>query len=462
MILNAQLIEDGLRWSLTNGVISPRAGALGVSYYGISDDFSAIAYNPAGLSLINKGEVSLGLGFLKNSTTTDYWNNSENLSSNDAYISNIGLVSPIKTTFGNASFAIGYYIESNLDNQMQFSGFNSNSTYIDYTAKDAKDRNWGIQDNFATYLWLADDNFNTPIKKDLQQEARISESGGMHNFSGAMAFELNSYLSAGASISSVWGRYKYFRQYSESDINNEYNQIVGDAETGYQNLDFNRLDVDETLNQSVSGITGRFGLMGRIGNFMRISLNVKFPSALDVEENFSQKATSYFDNKDSYDTTYYGTNSYSLMTPWVYSIGMSAHFVGATITAGLEYTDASQIEFYNSLDEMQNLNVAIPSDLTGQLKWGVGLEYRIPVIPVVIRGSYNYANSPWVGDNTDYDVKTIAFGAGVYLAKKMRLDFMARLMDYKDMWNVYGSSNDTRLFITRQPIDFGMQFTYRY
>ena len=195
---------------------------------------------------------------------------------------------------------------------------------------------------------------------------------------------------------------------------------------------------------------------------MRIGLSVKFPSALDVEENFSQYAKSYFDNNDSYDTTYYGENVYSLMTPWVYSVAMSMHFVGATLTAGMEYTDASQIEFYNSLDEMQNLNIAIPSDLTGQMKWGVGVEYKIPVIPVVVRGSYNYANSPWLGDNTDYDVKTIAFGAGIYLAKKMRLDFMTRMMDYKLKWNVYGSSDDSRLFITRQPVDFGMQFTYRY
>jgi hypothetical protein len=44
---NAQSIEDALRYTKTNGYITPRAAGLNVSYYGISDDLAALAYNPA-------------------------------------------------------------------------------------------------------------------------------------------------------------------------------------------------------------------------------------------------------------------------------------------------------------------------------------------------------------------------------------------------------------------------------
>jgi len=50
----SQFIEDALRYAQTNLGVSPRSAGLGVAFYGISDDFSGLFYNPAGLSLIRK------------------------------------------------------------------------------------------------------------------------------------------------------------------------------------------------------------------------------------------------------------------------------------------------------------------------------------------------------------------------------------------------------------------------
>src|SRR5258708_1085372 len=68
----AQLIEDAVRYTNPDAPISPRVGALGVSYFGISDDGSAIFYNPAGLQFIKKSEVSAGFGVTNTELNSSY------------------------------------------------------------------------------------------------------------------------------------------------------------------------------------------------------------------------------------------------------------------------------------------------------------------------------------------------------------------------------------------------------
>ncbi|MDA3843733.1 MAG: hypothetical protein PF588_05105, partial [Candidatus Kapabacteria bacterium] len=80
---HAQFIEDALRYSRTPAYSTARAGGLGVAYHGVSDDLAAIQFNPAGLSLIPKSEFSVGFGFRKNTTETDFLGNTQSFKSND-------------------------------------------------------------------------------------------------------------------------------------------------------------------------------------------------------------------------------------------------------------------------------------------------------------------------------------------------------------------------------------------
>ena len=151
--LHTQDIEDALRFSQPNAYITPRAGGLNVSFHGISDDFAALAFTPAGLSLVNKTELTFGLGVLRNSTETDFLKNSTSFNSNDAYISNAGIVVPFDTKHGNAAVGIGYILESNYDNNYKFEGFNPNSSIIQYYSNM---RHEYMDDNLAYHQWLAD------------------------------------------------------------------------------------------------------------------------------------------------------------------------------------------------------------------------------------------------------------------------------------------------------------------
>jgi hypothetical protein len=468
--LNAQSIEDGLNMSLPNSIVTPRAGALGVAFHGIADDFSAIAFNPAGLALIDKGEISFGVGFLYNSTQTDFLSNLNDMGTTAAYLSNFGIVAPFKTRLGNASIGIGYYVESNFDNTMEFGALNPYSTYIDYEAKQAYEKGWGLDENFATDLWLADDFYNTPIKNGLYQEALINEKGGLKNISGAMAFELSPFLSIGFAITGKMGTYEYIRDYMETDVNSIYQNEVSERDENdkliYHDIDFRSVNVIETVEQDISGISCSVGIQGKISNFMRLGLAVKFPTYINISEDFTQSGTSVFDNGDKFSNKYFFTNNYSIITPWVFSGGMSFNFLGLTIATGIEYTDLTQLEFdYSNIDDREFFelkNLQIKQELTGVLKLGAGLEWEVPALPVVLRGSFNYTTPPYSQSFSGEERVTIAMGAGFYLAPNIRMDILGSFSQFKKMWNIYGNSEDTKMFFTRNPYDFGMQLTYRY
>jgi len=286
----------------------------------------------------------------------------------------------------------------------------------------------------------------------------------LKNITGALAFELTPFLSVGFSITGKMGSYEYMREYKESDVNSlyqTYSEEVVDGKLKFNDIDFKSLSVDEMIEQDISGITGALGIQGKVGKFMRIGLSLKFPTYFDISEDFTQGATAEFDNGDVRDTTYYFTNSYSIASPWVLSGGMSFHFLGLTLATGFEYTDLSQMEFDENND-LNYLNLLIKKDMAGVMKLGAGLEWEMPWLPVALRGSFNYMTPPYLESFDGEESITIAIGAGIYLAPNIRMDLLGSLSQYKKMWNLYGSSEDTQMFFRKNPYDFGLQLTYRY
>ncbi|MFH1052392.1 MAG: hypothetical protein V1779_15840 [bacterium] len=462
-----QNIEDALRFSSSNAIISARAGGLGTSYLGIADDYSSLAFNPAGIALIDKGEISVGFGFMANKTETSFIGTVNPLNTNDAYMSNFGIVAPFKTDAGNAAIAIGHYMESNFDNSMDFEAFNPYSSYIKSIADNAYENGLAWDENLASYLWLSDDYNYTPVKDRVYQQAMISENGGLHNLTGGIAFELTQFLSAGFSLTGKWGTYEYLRDYKESDVNNIYQNFDYDYDSvnnkySFYDLDFSEFRVDEYIKQDISGVTGAFGIQGKVENFMRFGFTIQFPTAYDISERFSQKGVSYFDNGDKKDTNYNYENYYSFTSPWIFSGGLSFHFEGLTITSGVEFSDLKQMEFTDANFDLKEINLDIKRLMSNRLKWGIGLEYEIPFLPVSVRGSYNSTTAPYENDIDGAEIISAAFGMGIYLAPNVRLDALGRWSQYSNMWNIYSGNWETELVFKRSVLDFGLQLTYRY
>lgn len=457
--LKAQYVEDALRYSQPNGIITARSAALGVAFHGIDDDYAALYYNPAGLSLVNKDELNVGLGFLSNSTNSNYMNSNYNFTSNNQYISHIGMVVPFSMSRKrNAAIAIGYFLESNFDNNSKYDIQNSSSSMIKYEAEKGPAN---LDENWAYHLWLANNKLYTPINSGLEQKSFTQESGGIHNITGGAAFDITDNISLGFNIEGKWGTYQYDRTYNEYDVNNKYNTFDS---LEYSNVDFNQLNYYEKLKQDISGVTGGVGIQARYNNNLRFSIGVKFPTYYNIDETYTVRAEAIFDNgwtPSPYDPDEAST-SYNISTPFVFSGGISYHMYNLTIAAGIEYRDVTQLKFRNSDFNIETLNSQIVQDLTAQTTLGLGAEYDIPNVPVVLRASYSSTNSPYNETISGASLQQYAFGAGVYLAPNVRVDGVLRWSKQTQLRTAYGNDAYSRYNWETKPLNIALQLTYRY
>lgn len=461
ILLKAQFIEDALRYAKSNGTISPRASSLGVSYIGLVDDYGALFYNPAGLTLIQKSELNVGLGFKRNTSETDFLSTNNIFKSNSEYITNVGVVSGFVRNNKKISVGIGYFRESDFYNTSEFSALNPNSSII------ASETRLGPQtdvDNWAYQLFLANRNINsgysTPYTDSLVQTAFVNESGGLHNISGGISFDVNENVALGASLTGKWGTYGYKRDYAESDVLGVYNNTTVD---GYS---FSQLKLKEDLSQKVSGISGSIGILAKYENFLRFSANIKFPTWYRVEETFSKRLDAFYKNQESRYFSYDGKNSYNLTTPFIYSAGFSFHYLGVTFSTGVEYSDVSQLTFSDASSQVLDLNNQIVRELIGQTTWGFGLEYEPGFVPFVGRISYSQSSSPYSFDIPNAYKSVLGVGIGAYIGENVRIDGVFQWNEFSEIRTSYTDANYvsdyTRYILSNKPLNISFGITYRY
>lgn len=454
----AQFIEDGLRLALPNGVIAARSGALGKAYSGISDDFAALYYNPAGLTLLPKAELNVGLQLHRNTNTT-FTPFSATFQSNSEAFNAIGIASPLVFGKTNAAIAVGYALESDFDDHYKAVGRGSSSIVNAWMASPS-------ERDIAYQLFLADSingKLVTPIHGGMTQNATVLESGGLHSLSGGMAFDITPTVAMGVTISGKWGTYSYDRRYTETDDNNIYNVL--DREN-FTNVDLASLSVRETLDQEIAGIGVTLGIQARVDELLRFGVTIKTPSYYSISETFSQKHTATFDNGDTYSSPSdgledRGKNSYSVTTPFVFGSGLSIHFEGVTLAGAVEYRDASQIEFTSSLLSIEELNIEARERLRSQLTLGGGIEYEPDFLPMAFRVGISSTESPY-SNASGGDATTIAsVGMGIYLAPTMRLDAMYAAHEtyyQRALYNLADAQFDGR----QRNSHIALQFIYRF
>lgn len=455
--LYSQNVEDALRYALPNGLITTRAAGLNVAYNGIADDMGALFYNPAGMILVGKNELSLGLNFNVNNVQSQYLNNFKDFNANNEGITNAGFISAFDA--GNKKYAIGigYFKESDFHNSYDFSGFNEENTLIRHQAVHGYSG-----DNWAEQLELALGGA-TPYQDSLFQNGSIDSKGGIHTLTGGMAFEINQFVSLGFAFTGKWGGFEYDKNYTEIDNLNHYSQNLGTVPYG----DLTELNYFETVDQSVSGISGMVGLQARYEDFLRFGAAVRFPTWYEVEETFRQKADVRYDDgfENSYDSGPL-SNGYKITTPFIYSAGLCFHALGLTFSTGVEYSDVTQLQFSDALPEIESLNSIIVRELVGQTTWGFGAEYALPIMPLAVRASYARTTSPYQQDIANANKSWLSLGASLFLGKQVRLDALMRWTDVSEQRVNYGNLDDianySTYIITQKPLSISLGLTYRY
>lgn len=465
--LRAQFIEDGLRIATPNAYYSPRQGALGLSFLGIGDDAAALFMNPAALTFAQQQEFNFGFTMHRVNTTnigSEGLTGVNNYAGND-YINNIALTAPASP---NLKVGIGYSATSLFDNDLEWTLFNRNSTFIDWRA--AQDKSLSADDNMMRYLGIANDNSYTPLVNNLEQKEMTQEQGGMDVINAGLSYDFNENLAGGLSVAFKFGSYDYNRIYTETDINNIYN--FNDVE-GFTNIDFSKFTLNQTVQQDVFGLGMTLGLAGRAGEGFRWSVAVELPTNYSINESFTEDARVEYDNGDK-TTTPWGNsgqdNAYTVRTPFVYSAGASYHYEGLTLAGGVNYTDLSQMEM-NDLGDAGALNNDIKRQLKEVFTYSFGAEYKIPELPVFARLGYEKRSSPWAAENVDGSRTTFSGGVGVVIGSNVRIDGIWRTFSSEEQRSAYGNEGGPNANAGVAPLinqfkntimQFGLGLTWRF
>jgi hypothetical protein len=424
-----QYPEDAIRLGQAGSGVGTRALGMGNAYTGVASDYSAMYWNPAGLTQLQFSEFSFGLSHLSVKDVSTFFRQEESYSSNGTNLNTLGLVYKVPTTRGSMAIAFGYHRQTSFTGGMSFEGYNPNSSIITYYND--------LGDDIPYKLWLADTvggAFWSPITGRVTQLAKVLESGGLNNWSVAGAVDVAKDLSVGVTLTYSGGTYRYDRSYTEEDTKHVYEVYP---------YDFSKLTLDEYIEGDISSSLGaKFGLMYRIPDRFRLGVSVKTPTTYTVKETYDVQGRSSFDSSFFYNDEQsidIGSNvEYDVVTPWEYSIGASVMLSNLTVSGDLDFIDWSELKFANANSDIMSWNRDMKTMFRSILNYRAGLEYELPGPGIRLRGGFMHYQSPYQGDPANFDKNYITGGLGFLLGPSTMLD----LGYAHGWWNTYRVNYD--------------------
>lgn len=428
----AQYADDALRFSSIGIGVGSRAIGMGGAYIGVSDDYSAVFWNPAGLAQMRRLEFTGGIinSSYKNDAT--FLNIKSTGKNSGTALDNLGFVFPFPTVRGSLVFALGYNRVNDFTSALSFNGFNGGSSILH-----SLDTTFDKYDlPFQTYL--RNSKGYTPIQGNVNQSGDVREDGSVSNWAFSGAIDVDKDLSFGLSINVINGRYEYVRNYLEQDTRNVYQNTQANLPPDSLYLRFNKFYYDNTIASDLSGINAMFGIMYRYEDIARIGLTIKTPSSISIHETYSDAGQSVFDDGSGYKASYDAYNDYGVQSPWAFGLGGSYSPIdGLLLAADAKYTDWTQIKWTDN-SELQKENISLRKTFRATTDFAVGSELEIPNTDVRLRAGFAYKPSPFAGDPSSYDEKIITAGAGVLLQNNIMFDVGGAFGSMKTYHNNYG------------------------
>ena len=378
----SQSKEDAYRLSYLGLGFGARSLGLGTAYLGVANDFSAVYWNPAGLGRIQLNEITGGFSHLSYNNKSSLFGNEQEFSNSNTTINSVGIVYPFPVAQGSLVFAIGYGRQNDFASALGFKGFNNVKRIIEY-----------------------------PDSIELQ--GKVLENGGINNWIVGGSLEAARGLFIGLSLNFISGTYTYNRDYNENDIYDRY-YIKG----WHQKV---------TIDEDIGGFTARAGLLYEFQRAnARLGFNIKFPSYLSMKENYTDDWTKFADADMPAVDTLFPYNSYpefDVVTPFVFSTGLSWTFGQLMLSGALDYTDWTEMEFRNVSDPaMLDENTVIKDSLTSTLNFRFGAELSIPRTDLQLRAGFAYIPSPYRSDKSPNNQKFITAGLGWIVEDAIRFD----------------------------------------
>ncbi len=383
------------------GVRSAGMGNVGVA---MSEDFTALFYNPANLAYIYRFELSGALHFDYLSYHSDFEGNVREGSDSYLKLHNIGVVIPVPTTRGGLTFGLGFTRTNTFDRQIRFSG----------TGADG-----------------------------LIYNAQESVKGGLGKFSIGGGVQVSPIAALGMSLDLYVGgeRYGWFL-----DIQNPGGTPWPDT--------VERKIYEDDIRSEYSGVGGRFSMTLAPTKYVQLATYIATPTLIDIDEDAFQRFDSLTTGWEYYEDSWSYYSTVRIILPWKFGGGIAIRPTDwILLAADAEFVDWRQIE-YDNPPELLSQNRLMENSYTTTLRWGAGAEFTIPVAALKLRGGFAQEPIAYTAAGEDRVRNTFTGGFGVLLGELMTLDAAVQISN----WNVEGNRLDEEYDVARISLGLSHRF----
>ena len=424
--LQAQDYEDALRCSESFVEGNARYMAMGGALSSLGGNVGAISVNPASSATLKKSVAEFTPTYIYTKSENHYLGYDKGIT-NALKVPSFGLVGykQLKQNdvfVSGISFGFAMNANNRYDETIKYTGYNNNSSLSDDFLRLAKggvlNEDYGqlAEDVYV----LGCDNKGTVNEKyftdfvDVNgvktygqyQDFKIDRSGVKREFLFNIGVNFSEYVFIGADMSFTNLYYKEVKMMTEIDKKGAFNEL-GDYTY--------KTDLDVTG----SAVSGKFGIIGRPIEYLRIGAAIHTPTVYSFSEDYVASMDSYWD-VDPIDATLKNQEYKSKVTYRNdYSIAQPMKFVGSlgfvyknvlNIGVDLETMDYSQCDLRSNYSSMSDQNKQLQEELTSVTNLKCGGEFRYG--PFLFRAGYAMYGNPYknVTDNFYRNDYSLGFG----------------------------------------------------
>ena len=352
-LLQSQTSSDAIRLFENEIGFGTYAIGLGSAYSGLSNDYSSIYWNPAGLSSLKKSTLNIEFNnnYFKNNT--NFLNESFKNSINDNYLNSLGATYSVPTTRGSLVFALAFNNIGDYNYKSNFSGFSN------------------IDNNLFFPIIIDNEEVNYFFNENVFREEKISSTGKISQISFGFGILLSKKTSFGISINSINNQENYSFQFNQNDLKNNFNIFPAD---------FLSYSLNQSLELRARGNKITFGFLTKLTSHLNTGFSVNLPFNYKVNEKHVLKEILTFDDNSFSDTTLVGNYNYIVKTPYNFDYGISIKMKSLLFSTSVKFQNWSNIRLNDkskSEDYYIEENLAISNDYQPTLQLNLGLSYEV-------------------------------------------------------------------------------------
>jgi hypothetical protein len=457
----AQNDLDAIRYSRLGVGGTSRFVAMGGAFGALGADLSAASYNPAGLGLFRKGEISFSAGFRGTNNTGVLYNKNTSVADAAITFNNFGLavaLHPEKDPDSRHVLAFSNSQLVNFTNSTRMSAYtNSNSIGKDMLnlANQYQSHGNDITLNlnpsyeglgFSTFLLdTAYGQFYSLIdlKRSVKQTRDIVTSGRVNDINLSYAYALQDKFYFGASIGFPQVKYESTITHTEADDKDSMmvtftsdstytDTYVDGLPVAYKSkLGFNSLTYEEYFKTTGSGINLKLGGIMRLSDMVRLGFYYHTPTFYNLQDAYYSSMSASFDKSPSKPVEWTepengGIFKYKIVTPSKISANVGLIFKkSGIIGVDYEYVNYRNAQLGSSnVSDFAGVNAVIKTKYSGGHNIRVGAEMNLN--PIMVRVGYYMQGSPF-GDifSGSFVRNTFSIGAGFRTKSNFYFDFTA-------------------------------------